>query len=257
VFVFFGSFGVLCYDLDGHKLWEHALGPFRDEYGAASSPMLVDDKVILLEDHDIDSFIIALDARTGKMLWKTPRPNAVRSYSTPAIWSSEGRKQLLVAVRSNSPVTIQRTAKNFGGSMDSPALSSLRPCPLATRSLLRPGLQRRQRREDQPRPLENRFGKMGQERDGKLAKAEIDDRNVLERYNRMDLDSDALLNQPEWSATRESFSAPKTPLWRSSRPAAATSPKRPWFGNIAAARHMSRRQLFATACFGWSRTAAS
>ena len=68
VFVFFGSLGLICYDLDGRKLWEHALGPFRDEYGASSSPMLVDDKVVLCEDHDIGSFLIALDARTGKIV---------------------------------------------------------------------------------------------------------------------------------------------------------------------------------------------
>lgn len=47
VFVFFGSFGVICYDLEGRQLWQHPLGPFRDEYGSASSPMLVDDKLIL------------------------------------------------------------------------------------------------------------------------------------------------------------------------------------------------------------------
>ena len=91
VFVFFGSYGLICYDLEGRKLWEHALGPFRDEYGASSSPMLVDDKVILCEDHDIDSFLIALDARTGKIVWKIPRPDAVRSYATPMIWTIDGR----------------------------------------------------------------------------------------------------------------------------------------------------------------------
>ena len=30
VFVFFGSCGLICYDLEGRKLWEHALGPFRE-----------------------------------------------------------------------------------------------------------------------------------------------------------------------------------------------------------------------------------
>src|SRR5437016_4955533 len=60
VFVFFGSAGLFCYDLDGKKIWEHPLGPFRDEYGAGSSPVLVGGKVILNQDHDVDSFLIAL-----------------------------------------------------------------------------------------------------------------------------------------------------------------------------------------------------
>ncbi|HKS38447.1 MAG TPA: PQQ-binding-like beta-propeller repeat protein, partial [Verrucomicrobiae bacterium] len=97
LFVFFGSHGLICYDLDGKKLWEHLLGPFQDEYGAGSSPVLVDDKVILNQDHDIDSFLAAFDCATGKPVWKTARPDAVRSYSTPAVWTRNGRKELLVA----------------------------------------------------------------------------------------------------------------------------------------------------------------
>ena len=87
LFIFFGSYGLICYDLEGKELWAKPMGPFRDEYGAASSPIIVDDRVILNEDHDIDSFVTALDCKTGRELWKTSRPNAVRSYSTPALWA--------------------------------------------------------------------------------------------------------------------------------------------------------------------------
>src|SRR5207244_2886868 len=97
VFAFFGSDGMLCYDLEGKKLWEQKMGPFRDEYGAGSSPIVFDGKVILNQDHDIDSFLIALDCATGRVVWKTARPEAVRSYSTPIIWSHEGRPEILVA----------------------------------------------------------------------------------------------------------------------------------------------------------------
>jgi hypothetical protein len=97
LFVFFGSYGLLCYDLDGRMVWEHLLGPFLDEYGAGSSPVLIDGKIVLNQDHDIDSFLAAFDCATGKALWRTARPEAVRSYSTPAIWERNGRKELLVA----------------------------------------------------------------------------------------------------------------------------------------------------------------
>ncbi len=97
VFAFFGSYGLLCYDLDGQLLWDTPLGPFQDEFGAASSPVFADGKIILNEDHDVDSFLIAIDAATGKTVWKTPRPGFTRSYSTPAIWEVEGRKQVVVA----------------------------------------------------------------------------------------------------------------------------------------------------------------
>ena len=42
VYVFFGSYGLVCYDLDGKQLWEHRMGPFQDEYGSASSPVGLD-----------------------------------------------------------------------------------------------------------------------------------------------------------------------------------------------------------------------
>ena len=76
VFAFFGSAGVFCHDVDGHKLWEQRLGPFRDEYGAGSSPILCDGKIILNQDHDTDSFLIALNSTNGQVLWKAARPDA-------------------------------------------------------------------------------------------------------------------------------------------------------------------------------------
>ncbi len=97
VFSFFGSYGLLCYDLDGNLLWEKAMGPFQDEFGAASSPVLVDDKLVLNADHDIDSAIFALDQASGATVWQTARSEATRSYSTPIILQRDGVKQVVVA----------------------------------------------------------------------------------------------------------------------------------------------------------------
>ena len=83
--------------MDGRKIWEYRAGPFQDEYGAGSSPILFNNTVILNQDHDVDSFLIAIDADTGKPVWKVPRPDAVRSYSTPVIWQHNGHPELLVA----------------------------------------------------------------------------------------------------------------------------------------------------------------
>jgi outer membrane protein assembly factor BamB len=88
---------MLCYDLEGQLLWERPMGPFQDEFGASSSPVLLDGKVFLNEDHDVDSFLIALDQKTGDVVWKTAREDATRSYSTPVVFDNHGRKELLVA----------------------------------------------------------------------------------------------------------------------------------------------------------------
>ena len=73
------------------------MDPFQDEYGAGSSPIVDEGRVIINQDHDIDSFLAAFDAKTGKQLWKVTRPDAVRSYATPVIWKYQNRKELLVA----------------------------------------------------------------------------------------------------------------------------------------------------------------
>ena len=97
VYVFFGSYGLVCYDLEGKLIWDKRMGPFQDDFGASSSPVLAGDKVILNEDHDTGSFLIALDKLSGKTVWETPRSGHTRSYSTPVVWKSEGRETLLVA----------------------------------------------------------------------------------------------------------------------------------------------------------------
>lgn len=94
---FFGSSGLVCHDASGRQMWLHRMGPFKNDFGAGSSPILVDDRVILCQDHDTDSFLAAYDKRTGKPLWKTDRSDFARNYCTPVVWEVEGRKQIVVA----------------------------------------------------------------------------------------------------------------------------------------------------------------
>jgi outer membrane protein assembly factor BamB len=97
VVAFFGSVGLVCYNLDGKLLWTRKLGPFRDEFGAASSPILVDGQVILNEDHDLDSFLLAVRGEDGRTLWQTSRDGFTRSYATPVVWEAGGTRLLVVA----------------------------------------------------------------------------------------------------------------------------------------------------------------
>jgi outer membrane protein assembly factor BamB len=97
VFAFFGSYGMLSYDRDGELLWEKRMGPFQDEFGASSSPVLVDQLILLNEDHDVGSALIAIDQRTGETVWETPRDGFTRSYSTPLILERDGAPQVVVA----------------------------------------------------------------------------------------------------------------------------------------------------------------
>lgn len=97
VFAFFGSYGLVCYTLDGTPVWNRPLGPFRDEFGSSSSPILVGDKLILCEDHDINSYLLAVRTDNGETVWQTPREGFTCSYATPVVIEVDGRKQIVMA----------------------------------------------------------------------------------------------------------------------------------------------------------------
>jgi outer membrane protein assembly factor BamB len=91
----FGNAGVVCYDFAGELLWRRRFGEFDSELGLASSPILHDGRAYLVCDHDgnrtrsFDSFLAALDLKTGAILWKTDRPGLERSWSTPIVVRGE------------------------------------------------------------------------------------------------------------------------------------------------------------------------
>jgi len=88
---------VCAYDFEGNLVWQVRPGPFASRHGYCSSPILWKDKVILNGDHDGPAYLIALDRRTGRTLWKTMRPNNTRSYCAPIIRTIEGRNQMVLS----------------------------------------------------------------------------------------------------------------------------------------------------------------
>jgi outer membrane protein assembly factor BamB len=98
VYVFFGDFGLLAYSKDGAERWRLALGPLNNQNGVGSSPILYRDLLVLTCDQDNnDSYLLAVDKNTGRVRWKTPRPEATRSYVTPAVYQpKDGPAELIV-----------------------------------------------------------------------------------------------------------------------------------------------------------------
>ncbi len=88
---------VAAYDFEGNQQWLVRPGPFSSVHGYCSCPVLFEDKVIVNGDHDGEAYLVALDRRTGKTLWKVPRENKTRSYSTPIIRTIDGRCQMILS----------------------------------------------------------------------------------------------------------------------------------------------------------------
>ena len=96
LYISFGSRGVYCLDLDGRQLWQRNLGRMetRAQFGEGSSPAIHDGTLIVPFDHEGDSFIVALDARTGQETWRQPRDERT-TWSTPLITEFNGRTQVI------------------------------------------------------------------------------------------------------------------------------------------------------------------
>lgn len=200
VFSFFGSYGLLCYDLDGNLQWERPLGPFQDEFGASSSPVLIGDKLILNEDHDIDSFLIALDQKTGDVVWKTPRDEATRSYATPVVFDNQGRTEILVAGSRQLAAYDPRDGQKlwwFDGLsriVDSTPSVVNGEIYLATWT---PGGDSDDRIRMEPFPTA--LTSFDRNSDGEIGKDELPTGNpILERFFRIDLSQNQRLDQQEW-----------------------------------------------------------
>lgn len=99
VFAYFGSEGLYCYDYDGKLVWQAAPGKIATfGMGPGTSPILFENTVILQcdEDNGEKSFIVALDKKTGKEVWKTPR-KVQASWSTPLIVKTAQRTELITS----------------------------------------------------------------------------------------------------------------------------------------------------------------
>jgi len=95
----FGSRGIYCYDLDGKLIWEKDLGvrmKIRVQLGEAASPALHGNLLIHPFDQQGGSFVVALDKRNGKEVWRVGRDEE-SSWSTPLIADFKGKKQVVIS----------------------------------------------------------------------------------------------------------------------------------------------------------------
>ena len=73
VVAYFGSFGLICFGMSGEKLWEIPMPLTKSYAGNATSPVIIGERVILYRGNYVDHFLLAVDKRTGKELWKVPQ----------------------------------------------------------------------------------------------------------------------------------------------------------------------------------------
>ena len=97
VYAYFGSRGLYCLDMDGNKKWEKDIGQMRKAgtFGEGSCPVIHGNVIIVLQDHQGQSFIVALDKRTGDELWKMDREEPT-TWTSPVVIDYKGISQVIV-----------------------------------------------------------------------------------------------------------------------------------------------------------------
>lgn len=97
VVVFFPDFGLVSYTGDGKERWRLPLGPFDSFYGMAGSPVMHGGLVFLVCDQRKGSFLVAVDAESGKIRWRADRnAGGFEGFSTPVIYSPQGAPAQLI-----------------------------------------------------------------------------------------------------------------------------------------------------------------
>ena len=96
VYFYFGNLGVFCFDLEGNELWRKRLDPAKMRYnwGTAASPVLHGDRLFLVNDNEEQSYLLALDKKTGAEVFRIPRDEK-SNWVTPYVWENAERTELV------------------------------------------------------------------------------------------------------------------------------------------------------------------
>lgn len=201
---FFGSSGLLCFSLDGKRLWHRSIGPFDNTRGAVSSPFILEDRVILLQDHNQNSFIAAYSVETGEVIWKSDRRVFNRSHCSPMFWeNSEGR--FVVAVSSGVVTGYDfETGKTAWFARGTSSVVNITPVADDADTLYvtsaNPGPQR-----GGQLTFEALLKKTDKDGDGEIARSECEPGFVREVFGKFDGNGDSHLDKAEYEGIQSYF----------------------------------------------------
>jgi outer membrane protein assembly factor BamB len=99
VVTYFGSCGLICYNMKGTEIWRHTLPVAQTTggFGSGTSPVLDDGIVIVNRDQARGCSLLAVDLKTGKKVWETQRPDVTQSFGTPIFWKNDGADEVVMS----------------------------------------------------------------------------------------------------------------------------------------------------------------
>jgi outer membrane protein assembly factor BamB len=200
VVAFFAEFGLVAYSPEGKDRWSVPLGPFRNFYGMAASPIVAGDLLVMVLDQQSGSFLLALDRETGQQRWKTERASAGIGWATPMVFRpAQGPAQLIVLgstrldgyyLATGEPLWWMPIAS--GGSLGTP-VSAGGTLLVSTLSSTEPWMP----------TFESVLALYDKDHDGRLSHDEFKgDKDLGEHFGWIDANGDGFVTAEEWNEAR-------------------------------------------------------
>lgn len=200
VYVFFPDFGLAAYSPEGKERWTLPLGPFKNFYGMAASPVLSGETLVLACDQQSGSFLLAVDRETGRQRWRTERSGATVGWATPTVFRpAKGPAQLIVLgttrvdgyyLDTGEPLWWMPVASMGGLGIPVANGSTVFVSTLAANEPWMPSFQ-------------SALDKYDKDKDGRLSLEEFkSDQDLGEHFGWIDADSDNFVQAQEWDAAR-------------------------------------------------------
>jgi outer membrane protein assembly factor BamB len=203
VYVYFVPFGLVAYDLDGNEQWRKSVPIGYVMNGSGTSPAISGDTIVLNCDQDEgESFLLAVEARTGKMRWQTSRAGSIGSYTTPINWRRGTQEEVVVCGSLRVAGYELRTGKE---SWSANVLTSVAVAPTP---VIGDGQLYVMSRGVPPNAMgtfADFAGKSDKDGDGKIAKDEAPPGFGGTTFRILDFDKDGFITEKDWSAMTNLF----------------------------------------------------
>jgi len=206
VYAFFGDYGLIAYSTEGKERWNIRLGPFKNFYGMAASPILAGDLIVLVCDQQSASFLLAVDRATGKQRWRTARAGMDVGWATPVVFRPAGGPAEVIVLGSTRLdsyylATGERhwwTPLQSMGALGVPAVLGDQVL-VATPGSAEPWMP----------TFEGMLAKYDKDKDGKLSYEEFRaDPDLGEHFGWLDANNDNFITASEWNGAREMTKGP-------------------------------------------------
>ena len=206
VYVFFPEYGLLAYDAEGKERWKVPLGPFSNENGHSSCPIIAGDNIILVLDQMLGSYIAAFDKRNGELRWKTPREE-MDGYATPLLYQPAGAAPVVLTVSRG-----QLGAHRVDNGKRLWSWKKLSPSEVASPILVNDTLFTFGYGNDSASPFSTPLKKYDTNNDGKLTPAEYGDDAYLKGVGLFVGNLDGIVTKEEFDFRQNMSVAPSSML---------------------------------------------